>query len=102
MRIAIIENELVTNVIEGELEVVKQLFLEVAPESEDTNRAWIGSRHNGQKFEAIKYFDSWTWNEQTFDYDPPTPKPEGEFYWSEQDGNWVAVPESEPEEQPEP
>ena len=92
MRIAIIENSLVTNVIEGELEAVKALFPEVALETEATNPAWIGARWNGRKFEAQNSFQSWTWNEDTFDYDPPIPKPDGDYYWSEAELNWLPIP----------
>ena len=89
MKIAIIENNKVTNIVEGELEVVVKLFDEVAEETEATNIAWIGARWNGEKFEAIKIYDSWTWNESTFDYDPPKPKPEGNFYWDEAELDWL-------------
>lgn len=91
MKIAIIENKKVTNIVEGELEVVAELLGEVAGETEATNIAWIGARWNGKKFEAVKVYDSWTWNESTFDYDPPKPKPEGDFYWSEEELDWLPV-----------
>ena len=94
MRIAIIEKDKVTNIVEGELEVVAELFDKVAGETEATNIGWIGARWNGEKFEAIRQYESWTWNESTFDYDPPKPKPEGNFYWDEQELDWLPIPES--------
>jgi hypothetical protein len=98
MRIAIIENGFVVNTVVGELAIVNPLFPEIALETESTNPAWIGARYNGKKFEAFPSWKSWTWNEKTFDYDPPIAKPDGNYYWSEQDGDWLAT--SEPEEQP--
>jgi hypothetical protein len=98
MRIAIIENKKVVNTVEGELEIVKPLFSQVALETEATNLAWIGARYNGEKFEAVRVYESWTWNEKTFDYDPPIPKPHGDYYWSESDLDWLPTPvELDPE-----
>jgi hypothetical protein len=89
LRIAIIENGIVTNIIEGELETVESLFEQVALETETTNSVWIGARYNGEKFEAKNAFDSWTWNEETFDYDPPIDKPVGDYYWNEAGLEWL-------------
>lgn len=91
MKIAILKNNKVINIVEGELEIVAKLFAEVAEETEATNPTYIGARWNGEKFEAQKRFDSWTWNEETFDYDPPKPKPEGGFRWNEEELDWVPI-----------
>lgn len=92
MRIAIIENNKVTNVIEAELEVATRLFPSIAPETKETGDAWIGARWNGQKFEPHQIYQSWTWNEATFEYDPPKPKPEGDYYWNENEQDWLPIP----------
>lgn len=97
MNIAILEDNKVLNVVVGEPEVVAELFEQTAPVTESTGNAWIGARWNGKKFEAQRTFESWTWNEKTFDYDPPKSKPEGDFYWSEADLDWLPVPELDPE-----
>lgn len=97
MRIGIIEDNLVVNIIEGEPDVVAELFEQAVPETEATNVAWIGARFNGEKFEARKQFDSWTWNEETFEYDPPKPKPEGDYRWNEKLGDWEPIEEPEAE-----
>ena len=34
-------------------------------------------------------FPSWTLNEQTTQWDAPTPQPEGMHYWNEQTQNWI-------------
>tara|TARA_R110000868_G_scaffold171706_2_gene407454 strand:+ start:3086 stop:3430 length:345 start_codon:yes stop_codon:yes gene_type:complete len=40
-------------------------------------------------FIAPQPFPSWTLNEQTTEWDPPTPQPEGMHYWDEQTLNWI-------------
>ena len=35
-------------------------------------------------------YPSWTLDEN-FDWQPPTPKPDGKYYWSEEDLEWVAI-----------
>lgn len=89
MKIAIIENNKVLNVVVGELETVAQLFEQTQPVTETTGIAWIGARFNGEKFEPKQPYPSWVWNEETFDYDPPKPKPEGIYRWDETAGDWV-------------
>ena len=98
MRIAVIENGLVANVVVGEPDVVSGLFPDTATETESTGIAWIGARWNGEKFEPRQTYDSWTWNESAFEYEPPTPKPEGDYYWNESELAWLPIPvEVEPE-----
>jgi hypothetical protein len=41
-------------------------------------------------FVAPQPYGSWTLDEN-HDWQPPTPKPEGDYYWSEEDLEWVAV-----------
>ena len=35
-------------------------------------------------------FPSWTLNEQTTEWEPPVPKPEGMYFWDEENQNWQA------------
>ena len=42
------------------------------------------------QFVAPQPYSSWTLDENN-DWQPPTPKPEGDYYWSEEDLEWVAV-----------
>lgn len=93
MNVAILENNKVVNVVVGTPEVVASLFKQTAPVTETTGNAWIGARWNGKKFEPMRIHASWILNEKTFDYDPPKPKPEGDYYWSEADLDWLPVPE---------
>ena len=41
-------------------------------------------------FVAPQPFASWTLN-SNHDWQPPTPKPDGDFYWSEEELAWVAI-----------
>jgi hypothetical protein len=41
-------------------------------------------------FVAPQPYPSWTLDEN-HDWQPPTPKPEGDHYWSEEDLEWVAI-----------
>lgn len=41
-------------------------------------------------FVAPQPFASWTLD-TNHDWQPPTPKPEGDYYWSEEDLEWVAI-----------
>jgi len=97
LKIAIIENDKVTNVVVGEPETLASLFDLTQSQTEETGTAWVGARWNGVKFEAQKVFESWTWNETTFDYDPPTHKPEGDYYWGALEQEWIKTPEPDEE-----
>lgn len=43
------------------------------------------------EFVAPRPFASWTLDANN-DWQPPTPKPEGDFYWDEDSLSWVAFP----------
>ena len=93
IRVALVKDNKVENLIVADsIELIKPLFpLDVLVEqTEETYLAWIGARWNGSRFESPKKFESWIWNEQTFDYDPPKPKPEtGVHTWNEALSKWV-------------
>ena len=42
-------------------------------------------------FIPIKMFNSWTFNSETCLYDPPVPRPEGLYYWDEENTQWVEI-----------
>ena len=42
------------------------------------------------EFVAPQPYASWTLDENN-DWQPPTPKPDGNYYWSEEDLEWVAI-----------
>jgi len=89
MKIAILKNQKVTEIIEAELKVAKKLFTNIAPETANSGKARIGARFNGEKFEPQQPYASWVWNEEKFDYDPPIEKPKGIYIWDETAGDWV-------------
>ena len=46
---------------------------------------------NSDEFVAPKPFASWSLDSNN-DWQPPTPKPEGNFYWDEESLSWLAIP----------
>jgi len=59
-----------------------------------TNNPSIGASYNSDhnKFINKKLYDSWVLNETTFIYEAPVEMPsEGEYYWNEEDEEWVEV-----------
>ena len=42
------------------------------------------------QFVALQPYASWTLDENN-DWQAPTPKPDGNYYWSEEDLEWVAI-----------
>ena len=38
-------------------------------------------------------FDSWTWNETNWEWQPPTPRPSENHYWNENDQTWDLITE---------
>ncbi len=57
------------------------------------NYAGIGYKYDAalDAFYAPQPYPSWTLNESTCVWEAPTPKPEGDYVWSEEELNWVAV-----------
>lgn len=43
------------------------------------------------EFVCISPFPSWSLDENN-NWQPPTPKPEGDFYWDEESLSWLAIP----------
>jgi len=46
---------------------------------------------DADQFVALKPFASWTLDSNN-DWQAPTPKPEGAFYWDEESLSWLAIP----------
>jgi len=89
MQIAIIENNEVVNVVVGELDIVSELFDQVMAETETTGTATIGKKVIDGQFVPNPPFPSYIWNKETTQYDPPKPKPEGNYIWNEEQLDWV-------------
>ena len=76
---------------ESYLKELSGTFVEVTTET-----GWAGPgsiysvTHN--KFLGAKPWESWTLNEETFEWEAPSPKPlTGKHIWSETDQEWVEV-----------
>ena len=91
MKIAIIENDTVVNLVEGDLEKLASLFEQVVAETEETGNAHVGLRYNGEKFEQPIPHNGWIWNEELFQYEPPMPKPDGTYIWNDKTENWIEL-----------
>jgi hypothetical protein len=54
--------------------------------------AGVGYSYNetADVFIALQPFESWTLDEN-HDWQPPTPRPDGDFYWDEDDQQWVEI-----------
>lgn len=92
MRIAVIENSHIINIVAGELDIVASIFQEVKPETETSGVAWIGAKVYDDKFQPIPPYSNWVWDEANWTYLPPKEKPEGDFYWDEKSNEWLQEP----------
>ena len=61
------------------------------------NLAGIGMTYDSKldAFILPKPFDSWILNDETAQWESPTPKPEGDYYWDEETISWIEVTEEE-------
>ena len=80
-----IVNSKVVNVIVADAEFVAQSDLDYVLLS----RGGIGWTYDQQanQFVAPQPFESWTLDENN-DWQPPTPKPDGDYYWDEDTQTW--------------
>jgi len=58
------------------------------------NYAGIGWQYDAERdaFIEPQPFLSWSLNEETCQWDPPTPKPARNYWWSEETLSWVEIP----------
>ncbi len=95
---AIINGTNVVNLIVAESkEIAEQLTGLVAVEvlEDDSDAEPGGTYENGIFIWGPAPFPSWTWNQTTRDYDPPTPCPsstETAFEWNEEKLEWEPHP----------
>ena len=86
-----IENNTVVNIIvcnDSEISLIGGLFVKV---TSNTNTPCIGGRYSSelQKYEEVEPFPSWEFNEETFEWEAPSAKPEGNHHWDENLTQWV-------------
>jgi hypothetical protein len=99
--IVVNNNELLVDGIETEqkgIQFCQSLFGGTWIQTSYTNRirkqyAGIGFTYDAVKdqFVALQPYASWTLDSNN-DWQAPTPKPEGSFYWDEETLAWVAIP----------
>ena len=85
-----IQNNIVINVI-----VADQQFIDSLPNGADfivMTRGGIGWTYDSTAnvFIASQPYPSWTLD-SNFDWQPPTPKPDGDYYWDEAQLKWVLI-----------
>jgi hypothetical protein len=81
-----IVNGVVVNVIVADADFVAQSDLDYVL----CTRGGIGWTYDEQanQFVAPQPFESWTLDENN-DWQPPTPKPDGQYYWNEATQTWL-------------
>ena len=82
---------IVVNVIVADADFVAQSDLNYVLLSRG-GIGWTYDEHANQ-FVAPQPFESWTLNENN-DWQPPTPKPNGNYYWNEATKTWLLFGQS--------
>jgi hypothetical protein len=89
-----VENNTVTNVVvcdDLNIGLLDGNFIKI---TDSTNNPSIGATYNSEKNKFINnsMYESWVLNEETCVYEAPVPKPEsGEYYWNEEDQEWIEL-----------
>jgi hypothetical protein len=89
------DNKVTNNVLADSLEILQLLLPTdtLIEETELTGFAWIGSEVIDGKFKPPQPFDSWSFDDELFDWIAPTPEPtDGKpYYWDESEVAWVEI-----------
>lgn len=93
---AIISNGFVENIAAAESQFILQALLPdktIMQETELTKMAWIGAEVIDGKFKPPQPYASWSFDETSFKWQSPIPKPNDEFmyYWDEDTLSWIEV-----------
>ena len=85
-------DNIVVNVIVADAEFVATQTDKTYVEYDETKPAAIGYTYDADAdvFITPQPFASWTLD-SNHDWQPPTPKPEGDYYWNEAELEWVAI-----------
>jgi hypothetical protein len=86
MNYAQIVNGVVVNVIVADADFVATQTDKTYVEY--TGSVGIGFTYDGTNFIAPQPYPSWTLD-SNYDWQAPTPKPDGDFYWNEDTQTWV-------------
>ena len=79
-----IVDSIVVNVIVADADFVAQSDLDYVLLTD----GGIGWTYDGTNFIAPQPYPSWTLD-SNFDWQPPTPKPDGDYYWHEDTQTWL-------------
>ena len=77
-------NGIVVNVIVADANFVAQSDLDYV----SISRGGIGWTYDGTNFVAPQPYPSWALD-SNFDWQPPVPQPDGNYYWNEEQQTWV-------------
>lgn len=100
MQIAVVTDGIVENVVSADNAEEGTFILQemypnsqiVLVEEENTKIPYIGFGYKNNKFIPFKPYDSWTFNEDAWQWESPVPRPDGEgkefFYWDEASKSW--------------
>lgn len=89
-----IENNIVTNIIICDDEIISNVNGNYIKITNETNECHIGYEYisNKNKFKSPQPFNSWILNEETLAWEAPKEKPTDGFYrWDENTQEWIKV-----------
>lgn len=87
-------DNIVENIIVSEDSFISTLDGNYVKVTEETGEAHVSGTYSLEKNKfAFKLFDSWVFDENTYEWKSPVPKPnrDGNFIWSELNLNWEEV-----------
>jgi hypothetical protein len=93
---AVVENNIVTNIVAGEDRVLMEIILPDAllvEETDATNVAWIGSEIIDGKFKPWPPYGSWNFDLKSFSWNPPVKMPDDgtPYAWNEEAKEWRII-----------
>lgn len=65
--------------------VVSMTQDEITAKQENYKKLWLDMPDSSN-------FSAWTFNPETCNFDPPTHKPRGDYFWQGTTNSWVAIP----------
>lgn len=99
---AIIENNVVENIVIADSYEVLSLLIpdaELIVEVTDaTKHPYVGGEYKNNKFVPVPPYESWVFNEESWEWEPPVAKPEiidSIYQWNEENLSWDVVDFSE-------
>lgn len=99
---ACVNSGIVTNAIAADdgtdievLEILMPNEEAIIKVTDETGIAFIGHKYFAdlKKFQPYQSFASWSWNDDLFKWEAPTPYPNDgfDYYWDEEQGDWLEL-----------